>query len=159
MGGAAVELVLQFFAQADDFGAFLKLLPQKLEGRTLRHCVEVRNDSFVTPEFPVLLRKQRVAAVFADHATYPAIADVTADFVYARLQTGSDDIATAYPEKDLDAWARRLKAWAEGNEPGDLQKADPQATPPRADREVFGFIIHEGKVRAPHGAMALIERL
>jgi hypothetical protein len=27
-----------------------------------------------------------------------------------------------------------------------------------APREVFAFIIHEGKVRAPAGAMALIER-
>ena len=32
-----------------DFGKFLELLPRKLEGRALRHVVEVRNDSFCTP--------------------------------------------------------------------------------------------------------------
>jgi hypothetical protein len=29
---------------------------------------------------------------------------------------------------------------------------------PTTPRDVFAFIIHEGKVRAPAGAMALIER-
>ena len=57
----------------------------------LRHAVEVRNDSFIVPEFVALCRKNNVAIVYADHAKYPAIADVTGDFVYARLQTGSDD--------------------------------------------------------------------
>ena len=144
---------------AEDFGAFLDLLPRKIDGRPIRHCVEVRNASFSTPAFPALLRKHDIAPVFADHGTYPAIADVTADFVYARLQTGSDDIATAYAEPDLDAWAGRLKTWAEGGEPADLPKADPATSAPRTAREVFAFIIHEGKVRAPAGAMALIERL
>ena len=143
----------------DDFEAFLELLPRKLDGRAIRHCVEVRNDSFVTPAFITLLRKQDVAPVFADHASYPAIADVTSDFVYARLQTGSDDVETAYAEPELDAWAGRLKIWAEGGEPADLPKADPSNSPPRSPRDVFAFIIHEGKVRAPAGAMALIARV
>jgi hypothetical protein len=30
---------------------------------------------------------------------------------------------------------------------------------PKTPRDVFAFIIHEGKVRAPAGAMALIERV
>jgi uncharacterized protein YecE (DUF72 family) len=144
---------------AEDFGAFLDLLPREIDGRRIRHCVEVRNPSFSTPEFPALLRKHHVAPVFADHGTYPAIADVTADFVYARLQTGSDDCPTAYAEPELDAWAGRLKTWAVGGEPADLPKADPSTSAPKTAREVFAFIIHEGKVRAPAGAMALIERL
>ena len=90
-----------------DFDAFLELLPDDLDGRTIRHGVEVRHDSFSTPAFAALLRKWNVPVVFADHENYPAMADVTGDFVYARLQTGSDD-ATAYPPKDLDAWAERL---------------------------------------------------
>lgn len=143
----------------DDFEAFLKLLPATYGGLKLRHCVEVRHDSFVVPEFAALLRKYNVAVVYADHGTYPAIADVTADFVYARLQTGSDDIATAYEAKDLDAWADRLKAWAEGGQPGDLQLADPDHKPAKTPRDVFCYIIHEGKVRAPAGAQALIERV
>ena len=46
-----------------DFGAFLELLPQKLEGKPMRHVAEVRHDSFNTPAFPALLRKFSVAAV------------------------------------------------------------------------------------------------
>jgi uncharacterized protein YecE (DUF72 family) len=144
---------------SDDFEAFLALLPRKLGDRTLRHCVEVRNDSFVCPEFPALLRKHGVANVYADHGTYPEIADVTADFVYARLQTGSDDVETAYLAGALDEWAERLEAWAAGGEPADLPRADPEHAPAKAPRDVFAFIIHEGKVRAPHGAEALIARV
>ncbi|HLI67968.1 MAG TPA: DUF72 domain-containing protein [Caulobacteraceae bacterium] len=144
---------------AADFEAFLELLPKTVDGRAIRHCVEVRNDSFRAPEFAALLRKHGVPVVFADHEKYPALADVAGDFVYARLQTGTDDCETAYPPAALDAWAGRLKTWAEGGRPDDLACADPEAGPDGTPREVFAFIIHEGKVRAPHGAMALIERL
>jgi uncharacterized protein YecE (DUF72 family) len=143
----------------EDFEAFLGLLPKSADGLSVRHAVEVRNDSFLTPEFPALLRKYGVGLVYADHGTYPQMADLTADFVYARLQTGSDDIATAYPEGDLDAWAERLKTWARGAEPADLPKADQAHACLAMPREVFAFIIHEGKVRAPHGAEALIARV
>jgi len=142
-----------------DFGAFLELLPRQIGGQVIRHCVEVRHDSFSTPAFAALLRRFEVPVVFADHQVYPALADVTGDFVYARLQTGSDDIETAYAPKDLDAWAERLKTWAEGGRPADLSCADPDHKPVKAPREVFAYIIHEGKVRAPAGAMALIERV
>src|SRR5215475_5595583 len=80
-----------------DFGAFLELLPATFDGHTLRHVVEVRHDSFKVPEFVTLLRKFKVAVVYTDHVTYPNIADVTADFVYARLQQGEDTVETAYP--------------------------------------------------------------
>ena len=80
---------------ADDFGAFLKLLPEKQDGVKLRHAVEVRTDSFIVPEFVALCRKNNVAIVYADHEKYPAISDVTGDFVYARLQTGADDFRPA----------------------------------------------------------------
>jgi uncharacterized protein YecE (DUF72 family) len=143
---------------AADFGAFLDLLPRTLDGRTIRHCVEVRHDSFRTPAFTDLLRRFEIAVVFADHQTYPALSDVTGDFVYARLQTGSDDVETAYEAEVLDAWAGRLTTWAEGGRPHDLPAADPGLDAPKTPRDVFAFIIHEGKVRAPAGAMALIER-
>lgn len=141
-----------------DFGAFLDLLPRKFDGLTLRHVVEVRNDSFCTPAFIALLRKHNVAVVYADHAKYPAIADITSDFVYVRLQTGKDTVKTAYPPKELDAWAKRLTLWAQGSEPDDLARSD--KTPPKKEpRDVFAYVIHEGKIRAPAGAMELIERV
>ena len=142
-----------------DFGAFLELLPTSIDGRGLRHVVEVRHDSFRTPAFPRLLREFKVAVVFADHHRHPAIADVTADFVYARLQKGEDTIKTAYPPKALAAWTKRMQAWAAGGEPDDLPRADPDHAPARKKRDVFCFFIHEGKVRAPAAAMAMIELL
>jgi uncharacterized protein YecE (DUF72 family) len=144
---------------AGDFGKFLELLPRTAEGRALRHVVEVRHASFRTAEFTTLLRTFAMPVVFTDHATYPSIADVTGDFLYARLQRGEDTIPTAYPAKDLDAWAARLRGWAQGQAPDDLPRVDAAAKPKATPRDVFAYIIHEGKVRAPAAAMALIERL
>ena len=90
----------------------------KLDGRALRHVVEVRHDSFCTPDFVALLREFDTPVVYAEHDNYPAIADVTGDFVYARLQKGNDEIKTGYPPKALDAWTERLKTWAEGERTG-----------------------------------------
>ena len=142
-----------------DFGAFLELLPETFNDRRLRHVVEVRHDSFKTPEFVALLRKFKIAAVYTDHETYPNIADITGDFVYARLQRGEDTIPTAYPPKALDAWAKRAETWAKGGTSSDLQLADPDKKAKAAARDVFMYFIHEGKVRAPAAAMALIERM
>ena len=139
---------------AADFGGFLELLPEKFDGRALRHVIEVRHDSFRTPEFIALLRQFAMPVVFTDHAKYPNIADITGDFVYARLQRGKDTIATAYPPKEIAAWAGRLQSWAQGKEPDDLPRVEPAPKSKAAPRDVFAYVIHEGKVRAPAGAMA-----
>jgi uncharacterized protein YecE (DUF72 family) len=143
-----------------DFGKFLELLPAKADGRRIRHVVEVRHPSFCVPEFIALLREFGIPVVFTDHVTYPSIADVTGDFVYARLQKGEDSVPTAYPAKELDVWADRLRLWAKGKIPTDLPRIDAATEPGKlADRNVFVYFIHEGKIRAPATAMALIERL
>lgn len=141
-----------------DFGKFLELLPHEMDGRRLRHVVEVRHDSFKTPAFIALLRRFNVAVVFAEHATYPDIADVTADFVYARLQKGRDDIPTAYPPDVLGEWTKRLQTWAKGGAPDDLPRVD-ETHAPKTPRDVFAYVIHEGKVRAPAAAMEMIRQL
>jgi uncharacterized protein YecE (DUF72 family) len=142
-----------------DFAAFLTCLPAERDGRRLRHVVEVRHDSFCTPAFIALLRKHNVAVVFAEHASYPAIADVTADFVYARLQKGKDDVPTAYPPKQLTQWTERLREWADGGTPDDLPRIDADHKTKKQPRDVFAYVIHEGKVRAPAAAMAMIKTL
>ncbi len=142
-----------------DFGKFLALLPEKAGGRRLRHVVEVRHPSFCTGEFVALLRKFATPVVFTDHATYPSLADVTGDFVYARLQRGEDAIPTAYRPRELDAWAGRLRLWVQGQAPKDLPRVEATSPAKAGPRDVFAYIIHEGKVRAPAAAMALIERL
>jgi uncharacterized protein YecE (DUF72 family) len=142
-----------------DFGGFLEHLPQTFDGRALRHVIEVRHDSFKTPEFLALLRQFKMPVVFTDHVKYPNIADATGDFLYARLQRGRDTVPTAYPPKEIAAWAGRLQSWAQGGTPDDLPLVEPGKKPKAAPRDVFAYVIHEGKVRAPAGAMALIERL
>jgi uncharacterized protein YecE (DUF72 family) len=142
-----------------DFGAFLELLPGKIDRLPLRHAVEVRHDSFCTPEFIALLRQFSVPVVYAEHATYPAIPDVTGDFVYARLQKGKDSIKTCYPPKALDEWGKRLETWAQGKAPDDLPLIDAKKKAAAQPRDVFAYYIHEGKVNAPAGAMETIKRL
>jgi uncharacterized protein YecE (DUF72 family) len=145
---------------AADFGKFLELLPRNADNRALRHVVEVRHASFLAPDFVALARSFNTPVVFTDHARYPSLADATGDFIYARLQKGKDEIPTAYPPKELDAWSKRLRVWAQGKAPEDLSYVDAASAPGKAvPRDVFAYIIHEGKIRAPAAAMALIERL
>ncbi|MEM8541840.1 MAG: DUF72 domain-containing protein, partial [Pseudomonadota bacterium] len=141
-----------------DFGAFLDMLPRKRDGVTFRHAVEVRHESFCVPEFVALAKKHNVAIVYAQHPTYPAIADVTSDFVYARLQTGSDEIETCYGDNELSAWAERLKMWSGGGIVDDLPIIAPSESAKSASLDVFAFLISSGKSRAPAGAIALQEK-
>lgn len=140
---------------ADDLNAFCALLPDSVDGVPLRHALEVRHESFACLEFVELGRRHGVAIVVADHADHPLIADATADFVYARLMRGSDDVPTAYDDAGLSHWAGIVEDWAAGRDPGLPLLTDPGPSHPR---EVFAYIIHEGKVRAPAGAMALAGR-
>jgi uncharacterized protein YecE (DUF72 family) len=142
----------------DDFRAFLRLLPKKDGGIRLRHALEVRNDSFAVPEFVELAAQYKAAIVYADHATYPAIADLTSDLIYARLQKGDDSIPTAYPENELEAWVGRAREWASGGIPADLPLAAPSRMVECQPRDVFVYFIHEGKVCAPQAAMEFARR-
>jgi uncharacterized protein YecE (DUF72 family) len=142
-----------------DFEGFLNLLPDKQDGLPLAHVLEVRHPTFIDPAFVALARKYGATVCLADHFTYPMIPDVTGDLVYARLQTGSDDEPTAYRPADLDAWVGRLKAYAEGGAPSDLSMAAPDAPAPKKPRDVYAFVIHEGKIRAPAAAMAIIGKV
>ncbi len=144
---------------APDFAGFLELLPAEADGVALQHVVEVRHDSFRTPAFVELIRRFGTPVVFADHAAYPGIWDLAGDLVYLRLQTGSDELETAYSAQALDSWAARLAVWAAGGSPPDLPLLEPDQPAPERPREVFAFIIHEGKVRAPAAARAIISRL
>ena len=143
---------------AEDFDAFLRLLPSRIEGRAIRHAVEVRHESFRHPEFIALAREHGVAVVIAGDSDYPQLADVTAQFVYARIMGTMEAEPLGYSDKALDAWAARAKRWAAGDAPDDLHTvAEPLASPRRAD--VYLYVISGHKVRNPVAAMALLDRL
>ncbi|RKT22337.1 uncharacterized protein YecE (DUF72 family) [Paraburkholderia sp. RAU2J] len=142
----------------EDFEAFLKLLPASIEGQKLRHAIEVRNDTFKSPEFIALARKYKVAVVLAGDSDYPQIADLTAPFVYVRIMGTTDKQAKGYSAKALDAWAERARQLAAGTTPADLETcAEPPAK--AAARDVYLYVISGFKERNPAAAMALIGKL
>ncbi len=143
---------------AEDFGAFLALLPKEIGGRPIRHAVEVRHDSFRHPDFVALAREHGVAVITAGDSEYPQIADVTAPFVYARIMGTKEGEAAGYSARALDLWAKRAKAWAAGEAAEGLETLSP---PPKtkAKRDVFLYVISGFKDKNPLAAMALIERI
>ncbi|RYD16675.1 MAG: DUF72 domain-containing protein [Lysobacteraceae bacterium] len=143
---------------ADDLARFLDLLPADLDGEPLRHAIEVRHDSFACEAFVDLMRRRGAAIVHAHSPKYPSIADLTADFVYARLMRSEAGRTAGYAPAALDAWAACARAWARGGDPADLAHVTAAAAPQRA-RDVFVYFIGAAKVRNPAAAIALIERL
>ncbi|MFC5496629.1 DUF72 domain-containing protein [Caenimonas terrae] len=125
-----------------DFEAFLALLPRAVDGRRLRHVLDVRHQSFDTPEFLALAGRYGCVVVHTDSEKFPAIADAKAPFAYIRLMRSEAALPTGYPPETLDQWAAGARAWA-----GDSQ------------RDAFIYFINGAKERAPAAAMALIERL
>lgn len=144
--------------EPDDFEAFLALLPTSVDGQALRHAVDVRHESFMTPDYLALARRYRVATVFADAEKFPSFADLTGDLVYARLMQSEASIATGYADAALDAWAERARLWAAGSAPADLPSLEASANG-CAPRDVFIYFINGAKERAPDAAMALLVRL
>jgi uncharacterized protein YecE (DUF72 family) len=142
----------------EDFEAFLKLLPTSVAGQKIRNAVEVRHDSFKNPDFVALARKYGVAIIIAADSHYTEIADVTADFVYARIMGTIEGEAAGYSKSAIDAWAKRAHMWASGGAPSGL--ASTLAPAPKAiERDVFLYVISGAKERNPAAAMALIARL
>ncbi|WP_033919338.1 DUF72 domain-containing protein [Sphingomonas sp. 37zxx] len=162
LGDRLGPILWQFMAtkkfDADDFGAFLKLLPAAQDGVALRHAVQVRHESFHVPEFVAMARAAGVAIVYADSAEYPAIADVTGDFVYARLENAEAQFVAGYAPSALDRWAKVAREWAAGAQPDGLPYAG-DVVAPKQPRDTFVFMINGAKERAPAAAMALLDRL
>lgn len=144
--------------EPEDFGGFLNLLPREQNGVELKHALEVRHESFKDPRFVAMARDVGAAIVFADSDDFPEIADVTADFTYARLQRCREDQPSGYNDNDLAHWTTVAKAWAAGESPAEFSYVAPDmaAVEPR---QTYVFFIAGAKVRAPAAAEALLKRL
>lgn len=151
---------------------FLALLPQsteaaaalaaehdtRLDGRSLtvtdrdrplRHALEVRHPSFVTPDAVELVRQHDVALVVADTAgRWPQVVEFTSDFMYVRLHGAEELYASGYTDAALATWARDIRGWLDGS-----------GCPEARSRDVYIYFDNDMKVRAPFDAMQLIERL
>jgi uncharacterized protein YecE (DUF72 family) len=143
----------------EDFTAFAALLPEAIDGRPLRHVLDVRDPTFVDADYLALARRNRLATVFTDSDEHPSFADVTAGFVYARLMRSRAHLTTGYSDAELQQWAARARQWARGGEPDDLPRIEPPPSAPAAPRDVFVFFIASAKERNPAAAMALLHKL
>jgi uncharacterized protein YecE (DUF72 family) len=127
--------------------------------RPMRHCIEIRHESFRVPEFIELLRAYNVALVCADTVEWPRLMDLTSDFVYCRLHGSEVLYASGYDDRALDAWAARVIAWAKGGEPPDAERVIPEPGLKLPGRDVFVYFDNDAKVRAPFDAQSLMARV
>ena len=165
------------------FESFLQLLPTdmdgvadlarrhdpRLDGRAfvdaiakcpVRHAVEIRHESFVTPAFTQLLRRYNVALVCADAVEWPLLMDVTADFVYCRLHGSKELYVSGYEADAIDEWAHRVVAWATGKGNVEGRYADPANNAAIGkQRDVYVYFDNDAKVRAPFDAIDLKRRV
>ena len=128
--------------------------------RPLRHAVEVRHESFATPQFIALLRDEGVAFVVADTAgRWPEFVDVSTDFVYVRLHGASELYKSGYSDAQLARWASRIERWRAGALPNDGARIARAAAKARSGRDVFCYFDNTDKVHAPHNARRLLSQL
>ncbi len=175
----------RFTYPAERFERFVALLPQdtdsaaalarrrdaRMRGRSrlspgparaLRHAIEVRDPSFLVPEFIALLRRHGVALVIAETAgRWPLRGDITADFAYLRLHGNRRMYQSGYGERSLQRWAERIRAWHGGGRPADVPCVLPAlSVPAHGPRDVYCFFDNtDVKLRAPADAQALMRRL
>jgi uncharacterized protein YecE (DUF72 family) len=122
----------------------------------LRHALEVRHASFLNSEFLEIARRHEVAVVYEDDAAHPACADLTSNFVYARLRRSVASCPTGYSLPALKNWAQRAQLWASGKEPTDLPRIATARKTAASPRDVF---INGAKERAPAAAQKLMSLL
>ena len=142
----------------EDFAAFLALLPSSVGGLPIRHAVEVRHDSFRSPDFVALARAHGVAIVIAADGEYPQIGDVTAPFVYARIMGTTEAHPFGYSSRALGQWASARQDLGRRGAPSGIATVAAPA-PGKKSRDVFLYVISGYKALNPAAAMALIERV
>jgi uncharacterized protein YecE (DUF72 family) len=120
----------------------------------VRHAIEVRHESFANPQFIELMRAHNVALVTADTAEWPTT-DVTADFVYCRLQGAPGK--EQYEPAEIDSRAGWLEAWSKGEIAADAPIVTPAAK--AGPRDVFAFFVSTDKKHAPRNAMMVMQKL
>jgi len=125
---------------AQELDAFLALLPRKIEGRALRHALEVRHASFDCEEFVALARDCQVAVVEAGDSDYPRIQARSAPFSYLRVMGTKASAKKGYTPAALARWREHAQNLAR-------------------DGDVYFYFISGAKERNPQAALALLAAL
>jgi uncharacterized protein YecE (DUF72 family) len=123
-----------------ELAEFFALLPREMDGRSLRHVLEARHESFDCDELVSLAREHQVALVEAGDSVYPKIEARTAPFSYLRLMGTKASAPAGYPPAALARWRERAKSLARGG-------------------DVFLYFISGAKQRNPLAARALLADL
>ena len=140
-----------------------KILPRAYTkvtvNRALRHALEIRHDSFRTPEFIKLLRENNIGLVCADTVEWPRLMDLTSDFIYCRLHGSKELYASGYDARSIKRWAERAVAWSRGREPKETEKVIEKPAPKSIARDVYIYFDNDAKVCAPDDALALEKKV
>ena len=147
LGDKLGPIVWQFMpTKAFDAGqveAFLKLLPKEVQGRALRHVLDVRHPSFASEEYLELLARHGCTTVYTDSEKFPAIPNAGSDLAYLRLMRSEADCATGYAAGEIQRWVQGAQEWV------GLGSA----------KEAFVFFINGAKERAPAAAMEFLKQM
>lgn len=128
--------------------------------RRLRYAIEIRHPSFCDEAFIKLLRKYRAALVISDSvADWPYAEDMTSDFTYLRLHGTQTLYGGEYSDAALEHWSIRIRKWASGLEPKDVQRISSKPARRRAGRDVYCYFDNDKKVQVPFDARRLMQRL
>jgi uncharacterized protein YecE (DUF72 family) len=107
-----------------------------------RHVFEIRHASWFCTEFYDLLRAYGAGLVLADTAgQFPSAEEITSDFAYVRLHGSSELYVSGYTDKELDAWAAKIRLWS------------------RRGLDSYTYFDNDAKVFAPRDARALSKRV
>ncbi len=128
---------------APDLEAFLRLLPREVQGRPLRHVLDVRHPSFACEEYLELLARHDCTTVYTDSEKFPSIPHAKNELAYLRLMRSEADRPTGYPPQEIATWVKGAREWVEAGE----------------GREAFVFFINGAKERAPAAAMEFLRQL
>lgn len=143
LGDKLGPIVWQFMPtkafDAQDFEAFLALLPKNEGSRALQHVMDVRHPSFMMPAYRQLAREYQVSTVFTDADQFPSFEEPEGEIAYARLMMSDAKYQAGYAPRALDAWAARAQGWAR-------------------ERPAFVYFISGAKEKAPAAAGALLKR-
>lgn len=169
-----------FKFDAELFESFLKLLPRTAkeaavavqkyredfenptkQSQRLRHCVEIRNKTFLEAEFIEMLRAFNVAFVVADSAgRFPYAENITSDFIYMRLHGDTELYKSGYTDEALARWFERMQIWSKGEQPKDaklIAEAAPRDS--KDERDVFCYFDNTDKLWAPYDARKILAKL
>jgi uncharacterized protein YecE (DUF72 family) len=127
----------------DDLEQFLRLLPREVQGRPLRHVLDVRHPSFASEQYLELLARHDCTTVYTDSDKFPQIPHARSDLAYLRLMRSVPEVPTGYAPEQIAPWVRGAREWVALD----------------ARKEAFVFFISAAKERNPAAAMEFLRQL